>query len=379
LALLVSAGLTIRGFQRLIGADPGFDPSNILTFTVRLPTARYGEEALVEAYYRDALTALERHPGVVAATSTSRLPLGAGGFGLTRSFVLDGAPPPPEGDAYAAAWVEVDPEYFRTLAIQPVVGRGFRQDDRADAPLVAIVNQRLARQMSPDESIVGRRVRADFDEDLPRTVVGVVGDLQFRSMVRGSREALVLVPRSQAVRRSMAFMVRTQGEPTALIPEFRQVMAGVDADVALDAMRSLRDAHSADLAGVRFLTALFTTFGVLALLLAVSGVYGLVSYSVSQRTQEIGIRMAMGASSTSVRRQVLAEAATLAAIGLATGVAIAYGFSRLLTAAFFGLAEMEIATFAAVALLLGGSVVAASWVPAMRATRVDPVEALRSE
>ena len=144
-------------------------------------------------------------------------------------------------------------------------------------------------------------------------------------------------------------------------------------------MRSLRDAHSADLAGVRFLTALFTTFGVLALLLAVSGVYGLVSYSVSQRTQEIGIRMAMGASSTSVRRQVLAEAATLAAIGLATGVAIAYGFSRLLTAAFFGLAEIEIATFAAVALLLGGSVVAASWVPAMRATRVDPVEALRSE
>ena len=181
------------------------------------------------------------------------------------------------------------------------------------------------------------------------------------------------------MRTAMAFMVRTQGEPAALIPELRQVMAGLDADVALDAMRSLRDAHSADLAGVRFLTALFTTFGVLALLLAVSGVYGLVSYSVSQRTHEIGIRMAMGASTTAVRGQVLAEAATLAAIGLATGATIAYGFSRLLAAALFGLAEMEIATFVAIALLLGGSVVAASWVPAMRATRVDPVEALRSE
>jgi putative ABC transport system permease protein len=379
LALLVGAGLTVRGFQKQIETDPGFDPSNLLTFTVRLPSARYEDEALTDAYYRDAVDALQRHPSVVSATTTSRLPLGAGGFGLYRSFIFDGAPSPPEGTEFGAAWVEIDADYFPTLGVEPVEGRSFLADDRAGGPLVAIVNQRLARQMSPDASIVGRRIRSFYDENMARTVVGVVTDIQFDGLSREQREALVFVPRGQAPRTSMAFMVRVTDSPAAVAGELRSIMADLDPDVALDAMQSLREAHGADLAGVRFLTLLFATFGAVALVLAVSGVYGLVSYSVSQRTREIGIRMAIGASADSVRSAVLREGLLLAAVGLSVGLLIAYGFSRLLAAALFGIMELDPVTFVGVVAALAGAVVAASWVPAVRATRVDPVEALRSE
>jgi len=379
LALLVSASLTVQGFQTQIRADPGFDQQNLLTFTVRLPATRYGDDALVNAFYEDAVAALDRHPGVLAVSSTSRLPLGAGGFGLFRSFMFDGATPPPEGPEVPAAWVEIDAQYLRTLGIEPVEGRGFTAEDDGSAPLVAIVNRRMARLMSPDEPIIGRSIRSFWDENLPRTVVGVIDDLQFDGLARNQAEALVFVPRAQAVRTSMAFLVRTAGVPGALVPEIRDIMAALDNDVALDGMQTLVDAHGADLAGVRFLTLLFVTFGLGALLLTISGVYGLVSYSVSQRTREIGIRMAMGASAAAVRMGVMREGATLAAIGLTIGVVIAYGFSRLLAAALFGLAEIEPATFAWVVLALGGAVLAASWFPAARATRVDPVEALRSD
>jgi putative ABC transport system permease protein len=379
LALLVSAGLTVRGFQTQIRTDPGFDQENLLTFTVRLPATRYGEEATVDAYFERAIATLEGHPGVTAASATSRLPLGAGGFGLYRSFVFEGAAPPPEGPEVGAAWVEVDPSYFRTLGIEPSEGRAFTSEDDGAAPLVAIVNRRMARVISPNEDIIGLTIRSFWDENLPRTVVGIVDDLQFDGLARSEAETLVFVPRAQAVRTSMAFLVRTAGAPGPLVPEIRDIMQAIDGDVALDAVQTLTEAHGADLAGVRFLTLLFATFGVGALLLTVSGVYGLVSYSVSQRTQEIGIRMAMGASASSVRTAVLAEGATLAAIGIGIGLVFAYGFSRLLAAAFFGLAEIDPGTFAGVGLALGIAVLAASWFPAARATRVDPVVALRSE
>ena len=378
LVLLIGAGLTIRGFERQIAADPGFQASNVLSFTVRLPGATYGEEALVQAYYAEAITRLERHPGILAATSTSRLPLGAGGFGLFRSFIFDGAPPP-EGVEYPAAWVEIDEQYLETIGVRPTEGRGFSADDNGDGPLVAIVNERLARQMSPNEPMVSKQIRSFHDQNLTRTVVGVVPDLQFSGISREGRTALVLVPRSQAVRASMAFLVRTAGDPNETIPAVRQAMGELDPNIALDALQSLREAHQSDLAGFRFLTTLFTTFGALALALAVSGVYGLVSYSVSQRTREIGVRMAMGATTGSVRASVLRERAVLAAIGVGIGLMFAYGGSRLLSSAMQGIAIFEVSTFAAVALLLSSAVLLASWFPATRATRVDPVDALRSD
>jgi putative ABC transport system permease protein len=379
LALLVGAGLTIRGFQRQIASDPGFEATNLLSFTVRLPAARYGDDALVDAYFEQAIERLEGLPGVAAATSTSRLPLGAGGLSLSRSLIFDGAPAPPEGVAYGAAWVEVDPEYFETLGVGASAGRGFTNDDRSDAPPVAVVSESLARQMSPDAPIVGRSVRSHYDEDLPRTIVGVIPDLQYNGVSRARPRPIVLVPRAQSVRASMAFLVRTSSDPSDAIPAVRQAMTELDPDVALDALQPLRDAHASDLSGIRFLTTLFATFGVLALVLATSGVYGLISFSVAQRTREIGVRMAVGATRGSVRAAVLRESLALGVVGLTTGAGLAYAGGRALAAGMDGIAVLEASTFGGVALVLSGVVMAASWIPASRATRVDPVEALRSD
>lgn len=379
LTLLVGAGITVRGFLRQIATDPGFDASNLLSFTVRLPEARYGDDALVDAYYRDAVQRLARHPAIVEATTTSRLPVGAGGYSLNRSFVFDGAPSPPEGASFPGAWVEVDARFFGTLGIRPLQGRVFGMEDRAESEPVAIVNERLAELMSPDESIVGRRIQARFSEQIQRTVVGVVPDIQIRGVSRQPRQPLVLVPRQQSPRRSMAFLVRASSEPSELLPLVRRTMTELDPDVALADLQSLRNGHAADLAGIRFLTTIFAAFGLLALVLAVGGVYGLVSYSVSQRRQEIGLRIAIGATTGRVRASVLGESALLGTIGTTIGLVLAYGAGRVLALGMDGVAVLEASTYAAVVLLLGSTVLVATWIPATRATRVDPVEALKSE
>jgi putative ABC transport system permease protein len=379
LALLVSAGLTVQGLQRQVAVDPGFDHEDLLTFTVRLPAARYPEADLVDAYYREAVTALERLPFVRAATSTSRLPLGAGGFGLYRSFAFDGEPRPPEGAEYAASWIEVDPGYFSTLGIEPREGRAFTGEDESASEPVAIVSRSLARRMSPDASIVGRPITSIYDENVPRTVVGVFDDLQFGGLAREEPEATVFVPRSQAARTAMAFLIRTEGDPTPHVAEIRAVMASLDGDLAMDDLRTLREAHNDDLAGIRFLTILFGSFGVGALALALSGVYGLVAYTVSQRTREFGVRMALGASAAEVRWSVVRDGMTLALVGVGVGTVIAYALSRALTAALFGIAGLDPATFVWAAAALVLAVALASWGPARAATRVDPVEALRTE
>ncbi|NNF28414.1 MAG: FtsX-like permease family protein [Gemmatimonadetes bacterium] len=379
LALLTAAFMTVQGFQRQLAADPGFEASSLLSFTVKLPAARYGEDAMVDAYYEEAVAALERHPTVQAASSTSRLPLGAGGISLGRSFIFEGADPPPNGVAFPANWVEVDPGWFDTMGLRAVEGRAFNDNDGAGSEPVAIVNATMANRMSPEGSIVGRVIRSHFDENVPRRVVGVLADIQMNGVSRERRQPMVLVPRAQASRTAMAFLVRTEGDPADMAADIREIMAGIDSDVAVDGLQPLREAHSTDLAGIRFLTTLFASFGVLALILAVGGVYGLVSYSVSQRTQEFGVRMAMGASSTTVRRAVLKESAVLATIGLPLGLALAWAAGRVLSVGMDGIAIPNASTYVVVALLLVGAVLLATWIPAARATRVDPVSALRSE
>lgn len=378
-ALLVAAGITVRGFQNQIAADPGFEAERLISFSVRLPASRYRDDRAVDDFYERAVDDLERHPGVLAATSTSRLPLGATGTSLFRSFIFDGATPPPEGVEYGALWVEVDPHWFETVGVPAAEGRTITEDDDASAPFVAIVNRRMARMMTQDESIVGRAIRSYWDENVPRTVVGVVDDIQFNGVRREQRQPVVFVPRAQATRLEMTFLVRTVGDPSEMIPAVRDIMGALEGDVALDQLQSLREAHSADLGGIRFLTTLFAAFGLLALVLAVSGVYGLVSYSVSLRTREVGIRMAMGATTRTVRAAVLSESGRLAAIGLSAGLVLAWIGARVLAAGMSGIAVVEASTFSMVAALLLVAVLGASWVPASRATRVDPVNALRSE
>lgn len=376
LALLVCAGNAVTGFQRQIESDPGFEVEGLVAFGVRLPATRYGSAESVDDYLTRSLEALERHPDVEMATVTSTPPLGAPGLSLYRSFIFDGEPEPPEGPEYGARWIEVDPDFFEDLGIPVTSGRAFTADDDTGSQPVAIVNQRMATLMSGGGEMLGRDIRSVYDENLNRTVVGIVPDIQINGVARPQRQRVVFVPRLQAVRHEMVFLVRTTREPREVLAPIRSTMAAIDEDVALSDLQSLRDAHAQDLAGIRFLTALFAAFGLLALGLAVSGVYGLISYSVALRRQEVGVRMAMGATTLGVRWAILRETVTLAALGLLLGLPLAYAGARVLAAGLSGVAIVRIDTFVAVCLVLAGAVVAASWGPAGRATRVDPVEAL---
>jgi len=376
--LLSAAGLTIRTFQAQLSADAGFDVRHLLSFTVRIPGARYPDGALRAQYFDEAVHRLEGVPGVEAATVTSRLPVGAARSSLYRVFLFEGAPEPPAGPDFDGAWVTVGADYFRTLGVEPVRGRGFTRDDGAGAPPVIIVNETMARRMSPDQEILGRRIRSWRDENLLREVVGVVPDIQFSTM-SGRAEPAVFVPAAQAVDRQMSFLIRTAGKAAAVVPAVRAAMADLDPDVALADLGTLDSAHRQGLAGVRFVMVLFGAFGGLALVLAVSGVYGLVAYSVSQRTREIGIRIAMGASAGSVQAGVVAEGARLASLGIGVGIVLALGAARGLAARVVGLGGLDPQTFVGVAMLLGAAALLASWLPARRVSRVDAVKALRTE
>lgn len=379
LALLVCAGNAVTGFQRQIESEPGFDAERLVAFGVRLPAGRYESGEAVDEYVLRAFEGLSRHPEVTGATVTSTPPLGAPGTSLYRSFVFDGDPEPPDGPDYGALWVEVDPGFFETLGIPLSQGRGFTPEDDASARPVAIVNERMAALMAGGSDMIGREIRSVYDENVNRAVVGVVPDIQMNGVARPQRQRVVFVPRNQAVRREVAFLVRTDTDPRRMLAPIRATMAALDPDVALSDLQSLRDAHAEDLAGIRFLTTLFAAFGFLALGLAVSGVYGLISCSVALRRREVGVRMAMGATTLDVRWSILRETAVLAALGLLIGLPLAYAGARVLAAGLNGVALVRLDTFVGVCLILAAAVVSASWGPAGRATRVDPMDALGSD
>lgn len=378
LVLLTGTGLTIRAFQGQLDADMGLDADGILVFNVRLPSARYGDRALADRYVDEAVDRLEAAPGVTVASATSSLPLGVARFNTRRVFLLEGEPEPPAGSDFSALWIEVDPEYFETLRVRPIRGRQFTTDDGSGAAPVILVNETLAERMAAGQDIMGRRIRSWRDEDLLREVVGIMPDMQLAGFA-GRPEAAVFVPRAQGEASTLSFMVRIAGDPTAAVPTVRAVMGELDRDIALDDLRTLRDAHREQLAGLRVFTALFGVFGFVALLLAVSGVYGLVATSVTQRTREIGVRMALGGSTGGIRAEVVAEGVRLALLGIAAGTVLAFAFVKVLSSVVVGIAWLDPGTFVGVAAVLGSAVLVASWVPAVRASRIDPVEALRSE
>ena len=376
--LLTGAGLTIRSFQAQLSADPGFDPEGIVSFTVRLPATRYEDDDEVRGFYGDAVRRLEALPGVTSVSAASLLPLGVSTMDLYRAFIFEGAPRPPEGVDYRARWVEVDANYLDALGVRPLRGRGITADDGAGTEPVILVNQAMATRLDDGADLVGRRIRSHYDEDVLRTIVGIVPDIQLDGIM-GPPSPAVFVPASQSPRRAMAFLVRTPTELAALFPAVRSAMGELDQDVALEGVRTLEESHRMGLGGIRFIMGLFGAFGFMALVLAVSGVYGQVAFSVAQRTREIGIRMAVGATAGGVQASVMREGARLAGVGIAAGIVLALGFAKVLSYALFGLAWLDAPTFGLVVATLAGSALVASWIPSRRATAVDPVTALRAE
>ncbi|MEX2283912.1 MAG: ABC transporter permease [Gemmatimonadota bacterium] len=376
--LLVGAGLLLRSLLRLQHTDPGFRAENLITLSLRLSPTRYPDNAAEAGFYRQVVDRLSAIPGVEGATVSSALPLGGGGFYLGRVFVAEGRPQPPAGTDLDGQWNVVGPGFFATLRMPLTRGREFTlRDDSASTP-VMIVNQEFAEKMFPGENPLGKRVRSWRDENLLREIVGVVPNVRYFAAGDEIRP-LVYVPHGQNTWSSMSLIVRTRSAVESILPLVRKEIKALDPNIALADVTTMEKLRDNSIARPRFNALLLALFAGLALMLATFGIYGVLSYGVSQRTREIGVRMALGARAGDVTRLVLGEALMLVGVGVGIGLLGAFAGARALSTLLFELDARDPATFAVVAILLGAIALAASYVPARRATAVPPVTAIRRD
>jgi putative ABC transport system permease protein len=375
LMLLCGAGLLMRSFYRLQSIDTGFDPHNVLTFRTNLPGAKYKTDEQQAAFYRRALDRIRTLPGVTAASASQIFPLSGSDYIL--SFTQVGKPPRPTGTEPSAAYYAATTGYFQTLRIPVKSGRDFNEHDDASGAPVMIVSEGFARQFYPNENPLGQRVQVG-NGSKPAEIVGIAGDVRDQELETKGRPAMYQ-PAAQIPFGSMYFGVRAAGDPSSLIQPIRAVIRELDPELPVDAIGTVDSLISTTLAQRRFALTLMTIFAGIALALSMIGIYGVISYAVTQATQEIGIRMALGARPGDVLGMVFRYAGILVAAGLVIGLAGSFVAARLIATQLYDVRPTDPVTYAAVAaaLLLTGAL--ASAVPAFRATRVDPLIALRDE
>ena len=380
LMLLAGAGLVTHSLIKLQKTDVGFETSRVMTVSVALPTAqgtRYQTRAARRDFYTRALDRLTSLPGVESASMSSALPLGGGGLYLGRAFLAEGWAEPPASTEVRGSWNVVAPRFFETLGMQVMRGREFTAQDDSAATPVMIVNESFARAMFPGQDPIGKRVQSWRDERVLREVVGVVEDVRYMGPDDAGR-ALAYVPYAQDSWGRMRFLLRTTADPSTVIALARREIAALDPDIALALVRTMDEVKRNALAAPRFTTWLLSGFAGMALLLVAIGLYGVLSYSIAQRTREIGIRMALGAHAGDVLGMVVREAAMLVALGILVGGAGALALSRVMESLLYEVSAKDPATLAAVVAVLGLVGALAAWLPARRATQVDPLIALRS-
>jgi putative ABC transport system permease protein len=376
--LLVGAGLLIQSLWRLQRVSPGFESENLLTFVVGIPEVKY-PTAKQAKFYQDLVGRIGRLPGVRSASSTIPLPLSGNAFSL--SFETEGRPMA-KGDQPSADFFAIEENYFKTLGASILKGRDFTERDTKQSPPVIIVNQAFARKFFPNEDPVGNRIRpgisTDTDEPSMREIVGVVSDVRNRNLSSELR-AGYFVPMEQIPFNEMTVIARTTGDPHSLITAVQKEVHAMDPDVPVFDIKTMDEYISATVAAPRFNTTLLVIFAVVALVLTIVGLYGVMSYAVVQRTNEIGIRMALGAQTRDVLRLIVGQGFKLVLLGLAIGLAGAFALMRVIASLLFGVTAKDPATFAAVAVLLTLVALLACYVPARRATRLDPLRALHYE
>ncbi|HVG32798.1 MAG TPA: ABC transporter permease [Pyrinomonadaceae bacterium] len=380
LLLLIGAGLLIKGFWRLRSVEPGFETNNLLTMRVELPEARYKEIPKQTQFRERALEAINTLPGVEAAM-VSEVPLT--NDALMHNFVIEGRAPLSPGEEPELFSRTVMSNYFRTMKIPLLKGRDFNPQDREGTPLVGIVNETFVRQYFPNSDVVGSRIRWARDDGEPKwiTIVGVVGDVKHFGLNQDEQPA-VYTPYAQLFqpwKRWMQVVVRSQGDSSTITNMVKAQIWKIDNQIPVTKVRTMTEVMAASLAAQRFNMMLLGIFAGVALLLATVGIYGLMSYSITERTHEIGIRMALGAQTSDVLRMVLGQGLKLITFGVALGLVGAFALTRIMSSLLFGVRAVDPLTFAVVSALLAIVALLACYIPARRATRTDPMIALRYE
>ena len=385
LMLLVGAGLLMRSFLRLQSVDPGFRPDHALTFELTFPDSRYGDdhEERIVSFFDQLMPRLRALPGVTNAGAVMGLPLSGMAFDI--SFEIVGHPPVPPQDQPSMQIRVATPSYFSTIGIPLKRGRVFTEDDRAGSKQVVLITESAARQYFPNEDPLGKTIKLGWGKRVKGQrlfaggeVVGIVGDVKEQALASEDEPQLYMPMRQWPVQ-SMAVVVRTATLPMALADAARNDVQSIDPALPVSRIRPLDEIVARSISQPRFYMLLLTIFAAVALALASVGIFGVLSYAVAQRTREIGIRMALGAQERSVVQMVVGHAMVLVAAGIGIGAVLAFVASRGLSTMLFSVTATDPATFASVAGILCLVALVASYIPARRATRVDPIVALRSE
>ncbi len=376
-ALLVGAGLMIETLWNLRKMDLGFRPDHLLTMVIRLPDKKYNSDEKLRGFYRDVLDRTREMPGVKSVGFGSDAPFTS--IGDTNGYVIEGAPPPRPGEINDGLYREVTAGYLETIGANLLEGRSLEDGDRPETMPVVVVNEFLAKQHWPGQSAVGKHLRFTQEKDGWRTVVGVVKDIRERGLLLNMKPA-IYVPVTQVKRPGADYLVvRTSQDPLAMVNALRSAVWSVDNERAMALIKSMDQLMEQDVADRTRPMTLLGLFAGLALVLACIGVYGVLAYAVAQRTREIGVRMALGASPGNVTRMILGRGLRLSGVGLAAGVAMAAGLSLLLRTLLYGVSPAAPLVYAGTASALIVVALAACVIPAQRAARVDPAVALRDE
>ncbi|HKP85373.1 MAG TPA: ABC transporter permease [Blastocatellia bacterium] len=379
LMLLIGAGLMVKSFMRLSNVDPGFNPNNILTTRVSLPQARYAQAQQVTAFYQQLLPRVQSLPGVESAAISMSLPPDL--LSLGNPFTIEGQS---DKAVLSAEEMTISPDYFRALGVPLLKGRFFAEAEGADGSLPMIINETMARRYFPDQDPIGKRVQTgDPSPNSPwETIVGVVGNVKY-SGLDAEEAPTMYVPYTEpgwaTWSRTMYLVVRTANNPAGVASGVRGEVWALDKDVPVTNVRTMNELLSDSVAQPRFRTLLIGVFAAIALILAAVGIYGVMSYSVTRRTHELGIRIALGAKPGDVLKLVVGEGMKLTLIGVSIGLGAAFALTRLMESLLFGITATDPATFVLIPLVLAGVALGACFVPARRATKVDPMVALRYE
>lgn len=374
LVLLVGAGLMIRTFLQLQRVDPGFNAKNLLTMQVSLSPARYGEKVRQAEFFQRAFERIESLPEVTAASAVSHLPFS--GSSLGRSFTIEGRAPRP-GESLSAGYRLVRHNYLQTMGIPVRAGRAFSDQDREGTTPVVVVNQMFADKYFPDQSPIGQHIKVGKDT-YTREVAGVVGNVRHTGLTQEVSPE-IYVPFVQEPDSSMSLLMRTAGEPDRVANAVRGVILSLDGQQPVSNVQSMEQLISNSIAPTKLYSLMMGIMGGVALLLALIGIYSIVSYSVAQRTHEIGVRMALGAKPFDVLKLLVGQGMSLVVSGIVVGLLLALILTRVMASLLFGITATDPMTFLGVALFLAGVAFLACYVPGRQATKVDPVIAIKYE